>query len=127
MDMVASGDALYVIAREYGATPGALARWLGEDQDRALAFSKARESAAHVYASAVVAVACDDARLEGDRRVRISALQWAAAKFAPRVYGERLDITTNDAPISDVADVEARLSKLLIQLGESRKALKPLK
>jgi hypothetical protein len=53
-----------------------------------------------------------------DKRTRINALQWIIAKFKPRAYGEKLDLTSGNKPLPQMseAQADARLVALLAKL-----------
>lgn len=121
MARLSGAEPLDEVARIYHVAPGQLAKWLNRDEDRSREYALSREAAAHLCASRVLVVAMDDGRLADDRRIRVDALKWLASRWNPRVYGDKLDITTNDKPVSDVAQVEARLANLIQQVQVAAK------
>jgi hypothetical protein len=79
---------------------GTVQRWMAADADFAAGCARARELGADVHAEAVIEIAdtdperlptgAIDAASVADKKVRIAARQWFAAKVAPRVYGDKL-------------------------------------
>jgi hypothetical protein len=95
-----------------------LYRWLRRYPDFAEAYAQAREMAADLRADRALAVAEDStpATVTADR-LRVSALQWRAAKGAPRRYGPK-------AGEEDVVD-EGGPRRLIIEVRRFERAVRP--
>jgi hypothetical protein len=88
---IARGDAWYRIANTDGLPSyDTLYVWLRKYPDFAEDFAQAREIAADLRADKTLAVAEEATAATVQRdRLRVAALQWHAAKAAPRRYGSR--------------------------------------
>jgi hypothetical protein len=103
-------------------------RWMEEDETRVRAYELAREMAAEAMMSELRQLSAEpvpltifgqyDSGAVQDKRTRINALQWIIAKFKPRAYGEKLDLTSGNKPLPQMseAQADARLVALLAKL-----------
>lgn len=113
--------------------------WLDEDADLANRYTRARETQAHYLASEIIDIA--DAELDGSgfsnlkedddisnhaaalrltleqRKQKIDARKWAAAKLNPKVYGERLNLDADVNVKLDDGQIQSRLAQLLGKAG----------
>jgi hypothetical protein len=46
-------------------------------------------------------------------RLRVDVRNWAASKLKPKTYGERLDLSVSNEPISIIAALEAAQHRVL--------------
>jgi hypothetical protein len=53
-------------------------------------YARARDEQGHAYADGVIDVSVDSSIPPDEKRVRIDALKWAAAKRQPKVYGDKI-------------------------------------
>ena len=106
-------------------------RWLVADADFAHKYARARMAQADVLFDRMEAV--EEAVSAGTMdshaaRVVLDSMRWRASKLAPKVYGDRLDVSVSDSRISitgalaaaqsrlvDVVDVTTRLSASNVQ------------
>lgn len=70
-------------------------RWLLANPAFRTQYARAREEQSDYYADEIIDIA-DGEGLPDQKRVRIEARKWIACKLHPRVYGEKLDVTTRD-------------------------------
>lgn len=90
-------------------SPSTVYRWLADDAHRVFRenYIRAREQQADFYAEQIIAIADDGANdtyldEEGNKRtdqdvvarsrLRVEARKWVASKFAPKKYGEKIDV-----------------------------------
>lgn len=95
---IAGGEVWFKICNTGGLPSYAtLYAWLRKYPDFAEAYAQAREMAADLRAdkALVVAEAATPATVQADR-LRVTTLQWHAAKAAPRRYGSRAGDDPND-------------------------------
>lgn len=85
-------------------------RWLQADETFRAQYAEAREMQAHAVADTATdeAIAAPDAQLG---RLAFDARRWYAAKVAPRVYGEKLDL--NHSGKVDLSAARERLADKL--------------
>lgn len=86
--------------------------WLAKSDEFAAMYARAREDQADYYADEILAVADDPELDANDKRVRVDARKWVAAKLRPRVYGDKVDLThqgPNGGPIAILASSDAAL------------------
>jgi hypothetical protein len=85
-----------------------IARWLEEDEDFATKYARVREMQAD-FMDALVLDTADKCTVEtaAADRVKIAAYQWRAAKLKPKVYSDKLDLTSGGEKIGLPAEIEA--------------------
>lgn len=92
---------------------------LSEDADFSQAYMRAREVQAHREADEIRSIA-DKATPEDYNvaRLKIDARKWRASKMAPKVYGDKVDLTSTDGTMTPKAgiDLSALSAKELEQL-----------
>ena len=69
--------------------------WLGSNAAFRAKYARAREAQGDLMDEKILAVAeaCQPETAAADR-VKIDAFKWRASKLAPKVYGDKLDVTT---------------------------------
>src|SRR4051812_16054627 len=83
-------------------------RWLQRHAGFRDTYVSARERQAHTIADRAVAMALDGDRVISDpqaAKVQLDAIKWTAARLAPKVYGNKAEITIGgqpDAPLTQV-------------------------
>jgi hypothetical protein len=98
-ERIADGESVRVICSEPGMPNRAtVLRWLSEHPEFAAKHAHAREAQADVMDEIILdcAMACTPESAPADR-VRIGALQWRAARLAPKKYGDKLDMNLSGA------------------------------
>lgn len=97
MDRIAKGETLTKVCAEPDMpSVSSFFRWIQGDETKWSAYLQARETQAHVFASKVVDVAyeqLDPALI----KVRSDALKWAAARGAPKHFGDSTQLRHADA------------------------------
>lgn len=69
-----------------------------------------------MFADSVVPIADDDTLKPEDRKVRIDARKWAASKFNPSAYGDKLDVTSKGEALAAPSHmVDARVQSIVMQ------------
>lgn len=94
-ELVANGLALNEICLRDGMPSRTTAyKWLGQNEEFANMYARAREERADLIADEIVSIADteDDAN---KARVRIDARKWWAARVNPKKYGERSQVDLN--------------------------------
>jgi hypothetical protein len=84
--------------------------WLEEDEDFSARFHDARAIGIHHLAEECIAIADEpssDAVEVADKRVRIDTRLRLAGKWLPRIYGDKLDLTSGGERIALSAELEA--------------------
>jgi hypothetical protein len=95
LDAMAEGQSLSAILRgPLMPSPGTFARWRAESEVLQGRYARAREALADRWADEVVPISdgATDSDSAAAARVRMDARRWAASKFAPSTYGERVDV-----------------------------------
>jgi hypothetical protein len=106
-------------------------RWIVSDGSFAVRYARARTAQADTLFDRMEAV--EEAVSAGTMdshaaRVVLDSMRWRASKLAPKVYGDRLDVSVSDTRISisgalaaaqsrlvDVVDVTPRISASIVQ------------
>jgi hypothetical protein len=114
-DAIADGASLKSALREISPTPSYAwaKKQLRNDPDLQARYREAQQDRADRLAEQIIELADSPMpeHLEGKERsawvqhlrVQIDSRKWVAAKLYPRVYGERLDVTTTETRISITA------------------------
>ena len=93
-ELVAKGTPVHRIGRRAGfPQESTVYDWLNKHSEFAEMYARARDRAADRFASELLEIADkapETIRGVEKARLRIDARKWAAAKFAPRKYGERI-------------------------------------
>jgi hypothetical protein len=83
--------------------PSTVYAWLRVNEEFSKMYARAREDQADFLASEIIDIADNGALDHNDRKVRVDARKWIAAKLKPRNYGERLDVgNADDKPLNIV-------------------------
>jgi hypothetical protein len=112
------GDSLRAICRDDDMpAPGTVLRWVANNPEFRIQYTRAREEQAETYADQIIAIA-DEERVtvkddKGEEvqvvfdnvavnrnRLRIDARKWVASKLKPKKYGDRI---TQEVPGADGA------------------------
>ncbi len=100
--------------------------WLRDDAEFVARYARAREDQAHLLAAQVVEIAdekidtkeADASRISLEqRRQRIDARKWAAAKLNPKAYGDKLELGGGLTVSVPDDQLESRLALLLGKAG----------
>jgi hypothetical protein len=115
-ERIAAGESLRSICRDQGMPPAAtIRRWLRDSEIFRAAYARAREDRADILADEIIEIA-DRAEGPTAARLQVEARKWAAAKLAPKRYGEKPAPKPPPTPEPDnLADHEtaARLAAIL--------------
>lgn len=99
-ERLADGESLRSICSEPDMpTKAAVFRWLAAHETFADQYARARETQADSLADDVVTIADNSDLDPNDRRIRIDARKWIAGKMRPKVYGDKVDVTSGGEPI----------------------------
>lgn len=146
-EAIARGKALHRICEAEGMPdPVTVYRWLNENEEFRNRYARARERQADLYAAEIIEIADDssddelfvessDASGAGARRVcnnefvqrsklRVDARKWAAARLAPKKYGDRVmnEITGADGGPVEINEVQRAARIAAILSGAKRRA-----
>ena len=91
-------------------------RWMRDDASLATRYARARMAQADVLFDRMEAV--EEAVSAGTMdshaaRVVLDSMRWRASKLAPKVYGDRLDVSVSDSRISITGALAAAQSRLV--------------
>lgn len=76
--------------------------WLRTNDEFLSQYTRAKANQADFYADAITEIAKDTLRGVYDpaaARVALDAFKWTSSKLKPRVYGDRIDVTTDGKPL----------------------------
>ena len=101
-------------------------RWMRDDASLATKYARARMAQADVLFDRMEAV--EEAVSAGTMdshaaRVVLDSMRWRASKLAPKVYGDRLDVSVSDARISITGALAAAQSRLIDVIDVAPRAL----
>lgn len=107
---IRTGKSMDYCAKEIGVSWMTLSAWVNENDVKIGMYARAREERAHFYADAIVSVAEENCLTEvfkgeevtvelspamvARNRLRVDSLKWIASKMLPKVYGDKVDLTT---------------------------------
>ena len=122
-----SSSGIHVICKEKEMpSPSTIFKWLGEQKTFSDKYARAREAQAEFLADEIIEIADDTSKDtlisdEGNEyansewinrsRLRVDARKWKASKLAPKKYGDKLDISSEDGLGLSVTFTETIISK----------------
>jgi hypothetical protein len=93
---ISTGELVGDVCADIGVTPWAITNWAAQEPFAPL-YARARERQAHAIAEKAYreaeAAHGDSASVQA-ARLRFDAGRWLASKIAPKVYGDKLDVTS---------------------------------
>lgn len=90
---VAAGQALLHVCEEEGfPSPPTVFRWLNEREEFRNKYARAREIQIERMALDALAIADDPNEDAQSRRVRVDTRKWILSKWAPKKYGDKLEV-----------------------------------
>lgn len=95
LDRLAKGETLRAICRDEGMPPApTVLEWVKDDREGfAERYARARESGAYAMADELLEIS--DAKGDVQRsRLQADTRKWLLSKVLPRVFGDKLDVTT---------------------------------
>ena len=120
---LAAGESQRSIAESVGVQTSGLCEWLAADAERSARAREARSaSARHWDDQAEAAIIAADETLPGSiakARELASHYRWRASKYAPKDYGDKLDLTANVNQTMTLDQVEAQIIRLTAKLNSS--------
>jgi hypothetical protein len=110
---IAEGEPLADICKDVAMpSRSTIYRWLREHGGFSHMYSRAREERADLFADQIIQIADDSTADHNDRRVRVDARKWAAAKLNPKRYGDRLTHQGDDEnPVQVVTGIRVTYVK----------------
>lgn len=117
-ELIAEGESLRAICSQEGMpNKGTVLRWLADDERKAFRdqYTRAREAQADALFEEILEIADERANdtftdengnertnheVVARSRLRVDARKWMAGKLRPKVYGEKLDLTSSDGSMS---------------------------
>lgn len=110
-DRLAEGESLRAICSSEGMpSTTSVKRWLREKEDFRAQYAQARESQAEHYLDEIIEIADDSSQdteygESGPKannewinrsKLRVDTRKWAMSKLAPKKYGDKLDVTSDN-------------------------------
>ena len=101
-------------------------RWMRDDAALATRYARARMAQADVLFDRMEAV--EEAVSAGTMdshaaRVVLDSMRWRASKLAPKIYGDRLDVSVSDTRISISGALQAAQARLVDVVDVTHRAL----
>lgn len=124
---IQTGRSLRQVCKEEGMPHFAtVLRWVASDADFATKYARARMAQADTLFDRMEEVEEQVSAGTMDShaaRVVLDSMRWRAAKLAPKVYGDRLDVSVSDNRISITGALQAAQSRLLDVVDVTPRAL----
>lgn len=113
IEAIANGSTLKSALADASLSGSTLNAILSSDRELALAYGRALEIRADLYADEIIVIADDENKDPHRARNQIGARQWVASKHNARRYGERIDLNvTQTIDIgSTLAEARARIPR----------------
>lgn len=95
LDRLAKGETLRAICRDEGMPPApTVLEWVKDNREGfAEQYARAREAGAYAMADELLEIASGKGDVQRDR-LHVDTLKWTLSKILPRVFGDKLDVTT---------------------------------
>lgn len=94
-------------------------KWLREHDEFSEQYTRAKDASADALADEIIDVAHKTLKGTHDpqsARVAVDALKWSASKLKPKVYGDKLDLTTGNEKLNRGMS-DAELNAILARAG----------
>jgi len=132
-----SSKGLHSIISENEGFPsfGTVFKWLSEPDKKYFVdkYAHARELQAEFMADEMIRIADDSSNDTEETefgvrenkewtnrsKLRVETRKWIASKLKPKVYGDKLDITTKDQPINNLPDLSKLSYEQLLELAKA--------
>jgi hypothetical protein len=115
------------VAAEIGVSWSTMTDWVNADPTKIEQYARAREAMAHKMADEIHAVAGESCLIEtykgeevvlalcpamvARNRLRVDALKWSASKLLPRIYGDKIDMTSGGEKLTFAPIIMPPLNK----------------
>jgi hypothetical protein len=119
-----AGESLRAVCKHLPVTEAAVRQWVVEDEAFASQYARARSIGYDCRAEKAV----EDAKeVEDPQKARLAfdAERWFLGKMKPKVYGDKIDLTTGGEPIKMDETAIAVRAAALIEKGLSRADAEP--
>lgn len=119
-DIVAQGGTLDDVQAKLSVSASSIARWASEVEIFAKSYARARQAKADKLADEIIPLA-DSALGKASADVQAiknmcDARKWAASKFNPQAYGDKLDVTSKGEALAAPSHmVDARVQSIVMQ------------
>jgi hypothetical protein len=99
------GKSLRSWAKKHRYSPAALVKWVQSDPERSKLYREARKMQADAHIDELIEIAdapvprtamgALDSAAVNNKRLRIDTRKWAASKYHPALYGDKVDVNAN--------------------------------
>lgn len=130
LESISGGGSLRRACSDNGQTPQSFLRLVVADTEIAERYAHARMSQAAVHADEIISIADDPELDPNDKRVRVDARKWVAARLHPKQWGDKqaVEVTGKDgAPLIQNLDADAVIDGLVALATEHPIAALPLR
>jgi hypothetical protein len=130
-DAIAGGQSVRHIATALKCSPSGVLKWIDKQPEGREHYARAKAEMAEFYASELMAIANEpvpvsifgtlDSGAVQDKRLRVDTVKWISSKLLPKVYGDKLDLTSGGDRLANLSDeqLDARLIALLNKVRTS--------
>lgn len=99
LEAVSAGELVDEAAQKRGTTAKTIRQWAATDLEMSAIYARARESQCHALAEQAItrskaARNGTSEQISGDK-LYVDTLKWYTSKLAPKIFGEKLDLTTD--------------------------------
>lgn len=95
--------------------------WLSKDKDFSDRYARAKEIQAHCMFGEIIDLVDDSDPMEAAKtRIQVDTRKWFLAKVLPKIYGDKIDVTTNGDSINStkfIVDNDRTASEIKKALG----------
>lgn len=122
VDLMGQGLSLRKATKQVGTTVQSFLRWCDADKALADQYARARQGLIDKMADEILELAdapvptldngATDNGLVRQRQLQVDTRKWFLSKLAPKVYGDRLDVSVTDTRISISGALQAAQSRL---------------
>lgn len=96
-------------------------RWQANNAVFCQMFAQAKQDQLRAMAEDIVDIANDETLDANDKRIRIDTRKWLLSKLVPRVYGDKLDVTSGGEALAVPShQIDARVQSIIMQAQARR-------
>ena len=125
-DSIAQGASLAATCERLKVSASSISRWLQNVDTFASSYAYARRAHADFLADSIVPLAGEARTAASAHEVQaikldVDARKWAASKFNPTAYGDKLDVTSKgEALAAPSHQIDARVQSIIMQAEQRR-------
>lgn len=103
---------------------GTVLTWLSKHASFYELYARAKQQQLESMAEDIVDISNDDQLDANDKRIRIDTRKWLLSKLIPKVYGDKIDVTSDGKALAPPShSIDARVQSIIMQAYHRKQGL----